>query len=180
MISQFQNVLAVTLAILTGAVVGFQASFVIINILLFMELFQFETSLYILIYVPITVGLTLIWVALHHYFVRRYKPDEYGDDHNRVTSTELSRASSLQFMMVSMSIFVVAAGLVFESRFPGDIAPGDGHIVQNGMDTKSAIYTMWLVILITVFIGGTYIVTHAVYLFDLYLTKFRKSFKDKE
>jgi hypothetical protein len=172
-----QNVLAVTLGVLSLLLVSFQALAVVFNMGLFMELYQFETTTYLLCYVPITLVLTLVWVAIHHYFVGRFKPDQYGNEHTRVTSTELSRVRSLQLMLVALITFLVAVALIFESRFPGDIAIGDGHIVQNGMDTRSALYSLWLIILTVIFLGGSYVVTHAVYLPDLYFNQFRKHFK---
>ena len=173
----FQHAAAVVLAAIVGSLVGFQMSFLVINMLLFMELIQMETTFYILLYVPVTVGLTALWVIIHHFFMVRFKPEEYGVDDSKVTSVELSRVRSLQVILGCMSMFIMVAALIFESRFPGNIAPGDGHIVQNGMDTRSAIYTVWLIILMIVFIGGAHFVTNAVYLFDLYLNQFRKTLK---
>jgi hypothetical protein len=179
-ISSYQNGVACGLAIISGILTGWQGAFVVINMLLFMELIQMETTFYILLYTPTTLGVTLIWVGLHQWFVNRYKPHEYGDEASRVTPTELSRVRSLQFAIICLNVLIVAASLVFSAEFPGDIAPGDGHIVQNGMDTKSAIYTLWLVILLAVLLGGTYTITHAVYLFDLYLNQFRKPYKPSQ
>jgi hypothetical protein len=178
-IERYQNIHAIALALSAFAVVGFQTAFLVINMLLFMELIQMETTFYILLYVPIYTGLVLIWTGLHHSFVRGYKPEESTDKDNKVTFAELSKARSLQIANIMYLVILLCASLIFLARFPGSIAPGDGHIVQNGMDTKSALYSIWMVILCIVILGASYTMTHAVYLFDLYMNRFRKALKLK-
>lgn len=153
---------------------GWQIGFLIWNAILYIELVQVDPILYHLIYVPVTLGVLLIWIGLHHFFVRKYRPDERQDPNKQVSSMDLARVRALQVSLVTLTLFLVCSSLLFASRYPGSIAPGDGHIVQNGMDTKSGLYTMWIINLLIVTIGGVFSVVNASYLFDLYMNQFRK------
>jgi hypothetical protein len=159
---------------------GWQISFVIDSILLFMEMTQIDPNTYILLYVPTTLGLTIIWIGLHHYFIKRFKPNIHGIKNTRASPTELSKVNSLQFSMVMLCVLIVAISLVFTTEFPGNIAPGDGHIVQSGMDTSSAIYTLWLLILCSILVGGTYFIIYGIHLPLLYLVDFREPQKEAQ
>lgn len=176
----YQTSLANWLAALTVMDVFLHAAFLVINMLLLMELYQLDPRIYLLAYLAPAVIISLLWITLHTYFVERWRPTEFGDESTRVSANELSKARSMQYASGALCVLTLCIGLVFMTKLHDHESLGDMHVVQNGIDTKSAVYTLWLVVLYTTTVGGMYVLSHSFYLFDTYLRGFKKSLKEKQ
>jgi NADH:ubiquinone oxidoreductase subunit 5 (subunit L)/multisubunit Na+/H+ antiporter MnhA subunit len=168
-----QNRLANALCFLALLGVLEHVTFFVLNMLLFMELIQMNPKMYLLIYGTTAFGVTIIWYFVHNYFVGRFKPNEHGTEATRTSSAELSRVSSLISTVLTTLVLILCLGMVFLMKLPEPIEPGDMHVVQNGMDTKSAIYTLWLSLLCCITVVAGYVIQNCVYVFDLYNRRFK-------
>lgn len=167
-----QRIMAVTLGMAAGVVVSFHVAFAIWSFLLLMELTQVEPRFYVALFCITDFGIVFIWTLLHKFYMKKYKPEKNNHASIKPGSVDLARASSMQIILFVFILWLTAFALIFDSRWVGAIAPGDGHVVQNGMDTRSGIYTIWLMILFNLIVGCAYVVANIIYVFDLYFNNF--------
>lgn len=176
----YQVVLANMLAGLALANVLLHLAFLVIDMLLLMELYQLDPRVYFSAYAAPAMTLVITWIATHTYFVERYKPSQNGDEATRVPPSELARARSMQYAVAALVLKTISIGTVFLTKLHDPETLGDMHVVQNGMDTKSAVYTLWLSLVFGNAVGSVYVLANSFYLFDTYLRGFKKALKEKQ
>lgn len=172
MATGLRRIMAICLSAVAAAVVGFHGAYAVWSFVILMELTQVEPRFFVALFCITDFVTVLIWAGAHRYFMQKYKPQKDHHPSMKPGSVDLARTTSMQIILFVVILWLTSVSLIFDSRWTGAIAPGDGHVVQNGMDTKSGIYTIWLMILFNVVVGCLYVVANMVYIFELYLNTF--------
>lgn len=129
----------------------------IYSLLILSEQLQVNSRLYIGIYL-VTHGLVLFfWIECHRRFTEETSGTVHSSEVRILDDSTMRRTGQASVWIFEMCLTIKQAqillclfwllsiflGLFFFVLSPNLIYPGDGHIVQNGIDTKSPLLYLW-------------------------------------
>jgi magnesium-transporting ATPase (P-type) len=169
---RIQKTCAMILGILISIIWTWYTVFGAITVANLMEVIEIDPSIYIDVFVPTTLCLVIAWIVTHKWYMKVYEPDALRSDETKITSTETSRINALQGASVISCLCILITSVQFLSFYYGPPGTGDLHVVHDGMDTKSPIYTLFLVICMEVIVTSVFFLMHLPYLTDVYFRQF--------
>lgn len=177
--TKIQKILANFLGLLIISSWAWDAVYAIVSVATLMEIVEVNPAIYINVYVPISMCLVLLWIVCHRWFMRIYATDVSRGEGDKVTSTDLSRVNTLQATKVLSCLLLVVTSVQFLGFYHGPIGKGDNHVVHGGMDTKSPLYTFFLLVTFQVITVAMDHLTYLPFLVSLYFEDFHRDIKPR-
>jgi len=138
-----------------------QLGFAIWVAVILLELTQVDPRFFIGLYIFTGLFFMLVWLASHNWLVRRRHAamTHTGSDHDThgPGSVDLARIRHTGLSVLTGLLLLGAFAVVFLVVYvPPDehLIHATGHIIRDGMDTRSGYYTLWLVLLFSVATQG--------------------------
>lgn len=169
----FATVLTMVISLMTIVSI----SSLCVSLLTIMEIINLNPIIIVSIYVPLSCILCLVWIIMHHVFVNRFDPIKNSEESHKITSVDLARIRSSQasYVLICMSNILIY-WTTYVYSWP--ICEGDGHVVINGIDTKSSAYTLWMMFLVGMIVGSHQFIPDVSFIIQVYAVKFTKKFKE--